>query len=186
MATFHNPVRESPLRRPQGRVPKSLWLAGLAVFTVGALAAFYELSSDQAISIIVAGSVFFVLMALVVSASATAELRSRNLVFALWWVLLGSEEVFSYMTEDAEGGQVSSGAYSEAMIWVFVIFVFLLYSYRHHRYLHFIHRTVQVGVVVRRHVFGVLRLCRAARVFAGLDHQAFPGDPAAGGVQLRN
>lgn len=138
MATFHNPVRESPLPRPQGQRRNSLWLGGLAVLTVGALAAFYELSSDQAISIIVLGSAFFVLMAVVVSASATAELRSRNLVFALWWVLLGSEEIFSYVTEDAEGGQVSSGAYSEAMIWVFVIFVFLLYTYRHHRYLQFL------------------------------------------------
>ena len=48
-----------------------LWLGVLALFTVGALAAFYELSSDQAISIIVVGSVFFLLMGLVVTASPT-------------------------------------------------------------------------------------------------------------------
>jgi len=138
MATFHNPVRDSALPTPQGRMRNRLWLAVVALFTVGALAAFYELSSDQAISIIVVGAAFFLLMAFVVTASPTPELRTRNLVFAMWWVLLGSEEVFSYMTEDAEGGQVSPGAYSEAMIWVFVIFVFLLYTYRHHRYLSFL------------------------------------------------
>jgi O-antigen ligase len=135
MATLHNPVRQPVLARPQGRGRNSLWLALGALFTVGALAAFYELSSGQAISIILLGSAFFILMAFVVSASSTAELRTRNVVFALWWVLLGSEEVFSYVTEDAEGGQISSGAYSEAMIWVFVTLVFLLYTYRHHRYL---------------------------------------------------
>ena len=135
MATFHNPVRQSVLSAPHARPRYGFWLAGLAIFTVGAFAAFYELSSDQAISIILVGAVFFLLMAFVAAASPTAEVRARNLVFALWWVLLGSEEVFSYVTEDAEGGQVSSGAYSEAMIWVFVLFVFLLYTYRHHRYL---------------------------------------------------
>jgi O-antigen ligase len=71
----------------------------------------------------------------VLSLSPDAISRSRNLVFALWWVLLGSEELFSYVTEDAENGQVTSAAYSEAMIWVFVTFVFLLYTWRHRDYL---------------------------------------------------
>lgn len=107
----------------------------MAVCTSAALVAFYQLSSDQGISIILAGSGFFALMAVVLSLSPDAISRSRNLVFALWWVLLGSEELFSYVTEDAENGQVTSAAYSEAMIWVFVTFVFLLYTWRHRDYL---------------------------------------------------
>lgn len=159
MATFHNPVRDTtPLLRPQGRMRNGLWLAVLALFTLGSLTAFYALSSDQAISIIVAGSVFFLLMGFVVSASPTAELRARNIVFALWWVLLGSEEIFSYMTEDAEGGQVSTGAYSEAMIWVFVIFVFLLYTWRHNGYL----RTLFTGPYKWVSWFGVMCLLSCA------------------------
>lgn len=107
----------------------------MAAFTTAALVAFYQLSSDQGISIILAASGFFALMAVVLSMSRDTISRSRNLVFALWWVLLGSEELFSYVTEDAENGQVTSAAYSEAMIWVFVAFVFLLYTWRHPDYL---------------------------------------------------
>lgn len=140
MATLHNPVRETLLPGLGARRRNGLWLAVGAVFTVVALGAFYELSSDQAISIIIVGSAFFILMACVVSASSTPQIRARNVVFALWWVLLGSEEVFSYVTEDAEGGQINTGAYSEAMIWVFVILVFLIYTYRHHRYFRMLFR----------------------------------------------
>lgn len=123
------------VERPQSVYARPwLWIAGLALVTVVALAVFEELSSDQAISIIIVGAAFFALMALVIATAPTPELRARNLVFALWWVLLGSEEVFSYVTEDAEKGNISTGAYSEAMIWVFVILVFLMYSFRKHKY----------------------------------------------------
>jgi O-antigen ligase len=44
------------------------------------------------------------------------------------------------MTEDAESGQVSTGAYSEVMVWVFIIFAFLLYSFKNPQYLHAIFR----------------------------------------------
>jgi len=135
MATFVNPARNSSLKAPSGRLRSVIWIIGLALFTVGSLFVFYELASDQAISIMVVGVIFFLLMWFVMSSASSVELRSRNLVFALWWVLLGSEEVFSYVTEDAEAGQVSTGAYSEAMMWVFVIFIFLLYTYRNSEYL---------------------------------------------------
>lgn len=134
------------------------WMAGLALFTVAALLVFYELASDQAISIMVVGVIFFLLMWFVMSSAPSAELRSRNLVFALWWVLLGSEEVFSYVTEDAESGQISSGAYSEAMMWVFVIFIFLLYTYRHSEYL----RTLFTGPYRWVSWFGVMCLLSCA------------------------
>jgi O-antigen ligase len=123
------------LQGSAAKLRAGLWIAVMAVCTSAALVAFYQLSSDQGISIILAGSGFFALMAVVLSLSPDAISRSRNLVFALWWVLLGSEELFSYVTEDAENGQVTSAAYSEAMIWVFVTFVFLLYTWRHRDYL---------------------------------------------------
>jgi len=133
--TVLNPVKQTGSRPAPAFLRPGIWIAAVAVFTAGALFLFDDLSGDQAITIIVAGIVFFGLMWIVVSTAPTVELRSRNLVFALWWVLLGSEEVFSYVTEDAEKGNISTGAYSEAMIWVFVIFVFLLYSSRHSQYL---------------------------------------------------
>jgi len=146
--------------RPQagGHARSALWMLVLALFTVSALAVFYELASDQAISLMVVGVIFFGLMWFVMSSAPSAELRSRNLVFALWWVLLGSEEVFSYVTEDAESGQVSSGAYSEAMMWVFVIFIFLLYTYRHSEYL----RTLFSGSYKWVSWFGVMCLLSCA------------------------
>ncbi len=66
------------ITQPQPRFRGGFWLVSLSLFTVCCLAAFFELSSDQAISIIVVGSVFFLLMAFVMSASPTAEIRARN------------------------------------------------------------------------------------------------------------
>src|ERR1700691_2796147 len=133
--SFLTPATPSTMQRSNGRMGSIAWIVALTLFTAGSLVAFYELASDQAISIMVVGVIFFILMWFVMSSASSAELRSRNLVFALWWVLLGSEEVFSYVTEDAESGNISSGAYSEAMMWVFVIFIFLLYTYKHSEYL---------------------------------------------------
>jgi hypothetical protein len=149
---------------------------------MAALAAFSALSSDQSISIIIAGAIFFALMWAVVSTAPSAELRSRNLVFALWWVLLGSEAIFSYITDDAEGGQFSSGAYSEAMMWVFIGLVFLIYTYRHSGYL----RTLFTGsyFVVRGRMSSFLRLRRAPQLFDGVDRQVVPRDPIARRMQL--
>ena len=146
------------MQRSPGYFRSIGWIAGLALLTTAALAIFYELASDQAISIMIVGAIFFVLMWFVVSSAPSTELRSRNLVFALWWVLLGSEEVFSYVTEDAESGQISSGAYSEAMMWVFVIFIFLLYTYRHNEYL----RTLFAGPYKWVSWFGVMCLLSCA------------------------
>lgn len=158
MSSFLNSVRETSLQRPAGRGRSVLWVVALALAAVAALGAFYELSSDQAISIMLAGAAFFFLMWFVVSTAPSPELRSRNLVFALWWVLLGSEAIFSYVTDDAEGGRFSSGAYSEAMIWVFVGLVFLLYTYRNTQYL----RTLFTGSYKWVSWFGVMCLFSCA------------------------
>src|ERR1022692_4090050 len=158
MSVLLNPAGQSSLQTQPGRVRSVLWMVGLAVFTAAALAVFYELASDQAISIMVVGAIFFLLMWFVMPSAPSAELRSRNLVFALWWVLLGSEEVFSYVTEDAESGQISTGAYSEAMMWVFVILIFLLYTYRHSEYL----KTLFTGPYKWVSWFGVMCLLSCA------------------------
>jgi O-antigen ligase len=135
--TLLNPVqqstRSSAESKPNTRLRSGLWIGALCAVTAGAMALFYELVSDQAIEIMVAGVCIFALLWIVMALSGTS--RSRNLVFALWWVLLSSEAFFSYMTEDAEGGQVTTGAYSEVMIWVFILFAFFLYSMRNPQYL---------------------------------------------------
>jgi O-antigen ligase len=155
-----NPGRDSSLQQSSGHFRSIFWIVGLALFTAATLATFHELASDQTISIMVVGVIFFVLMWFVVSSPPSTELRSRNLVFALWWVLLGSEEVFSYVTEDNESGQVSSGAYSEAMMWALIILVFLLYTYRHSQYL----RTLFTGPYKWVSWFGVM--CFLSCVYA--------------------
>jgi O-antigen ligase len=135
--TLLNPVQQSTHGSGESkrdtRWRSGLWIVALCVATAGAMMLFYELVSDQAISIMVAGVLFFALLCIVMAVSGTS--RSRNLVFALWWVLLSSEAFFSYMTEDAESGQVTTGAYSEVMIWVFILFAFFLYSMRNPQYL---------------------------------------------------
>jgi O-antigen ligase len=135
--TLLNPVQQSTRSsaeiKPNTRLRSGLWIGALCAVTAGAMALFYELVSDQAIEIMVAGVCIFALLWIVMALSGTS--RSRNLVFALWWVLLSSEAFFSYMTEDAEGGQVTTGAYSEVMIWVFILFAFFLYSMRNPQYL---------------------------------------------------
>jgi hypothetical protein len=135
--TLLNPARpnHSPAEsKPNVGLRSGLWIGALCVVTAGAMALFYELVSDQAVTIMVAGVCFFTLLWIVMAVSG--ESRGRNLVFALWWVLLGSEALFSYITEDAESGAVSTGAYSEVMIWVFIIFAFVLYSVKNPQYLH--------------------------------------------------
>src|SRR5579863_3433559 len=117
--TLLNPVQQSSRgsaeHKPNTRLRSGLWIGALCAATAGAMILFYPLVSDQAISIMIAGVLFFALLWIVMAVSGTS--RSRNLVFALWWVLLASEAFFSYMTEDAESGQVTTGAYSEVMIW---------------------------------------------------------------------
>jgi O-antigen ligase len=142
--------------KPNSRLRSGLWIAGLTVVTAGALGLFYALVSDQAISIMVAGVGFFLLLWIVMAVSGTS--RSRNLLFALWWVLLSSEAFFSYMTEDAESGQVSTGAYSEVMVWVFIIFAFFLYSMRNPQYL----REIFKGSYKWVALFGVVCLASCA------------------------
>jgi hypothetical protein len=156
MASFPN-SRESSLQAP-ARSRAILWMAGLATATLAAFALFYPLSSDQSISILVVGFLFFVLMWFAVSRARSVSQRTRNLVFALWWVLLGSEAIFSYVTEDAEGKGFASGAYSEAMMWVFVGLVLLLYTYRHNQYL----RTLFTGSYKWVSWFGIVCLLSCA------------------------
>ena len=158
MSSFPNSVREPDLQKSMGRGRSIFWMVALALLTVTVLAGFYALSSDQAISIMLVGALFFGLMWFAVSTAPSVEVRSRKLIFALWWVLLGSEEIFSYMTDDAEGGQFSSGAYSEAMMWVFIGLVFLLYTYRNSQYL----RTLFTGSYKWVSWFGVVCLLSCA------------------------
>jgi|HubBroStandDraft_1064217.scaffolds.fasta_scaffold00001_163 O-antigen ligase len=127
-------LREHGLKeRGHARLRSGLWIAALCALTVSTMMLFRALVSDQAVEIMVAGVGFFALLCIVLAVSGAY--RSRNLVFALWWVLLASEAFFSYMTEDAESGQVTTGAYSEVMIWVFIGFVFFLYSVKNPQYL---------------------------------------------------
>ncbi|HEY1658688.1 MAG TPA: O-antigen ligase family protein [Candidatus Sulfotelmatobacter sp.] len=132
--TALNPTRREGLSvsRPDPRRRNALIVAVLCVITALAMGLFYALVSDQVISILGVGVGVFALLGLVLSVSGVN--RNRNLIFALWWILLSSEGFFSYMTEDAEGGQITSGAYSEVMVWVFIIFAFALYSIKNPQY----------------------------------------------------
>jgi O-antigen ligase len=136
--TVLNPTRQSSRSlvesKPNTRLRSGLWIAALCIITAGAMGLFYELVSDQSISIMAVGVGVFALLGVVLSVSGAA--RNRNLVFAMWWILLTSEAFFSYITEDAESGQVTTGAYSEVMVWVFIIFAFFLYSMKNPQYLH--------------------------------------------------
>jgi O-antigen ligase len=132
--TALNPATRGGLTvsKPDPRRRGVLVIAILCVVTAVAMGLFYALVSDQVISILAVGVGIFALLGLVLSVSGAD--RNRNLIFALWWILLSSEGFFSYMTEDAEGGQITSGAYSEVMVWVFIIFAFALYSVKNPQY----------------------------------------------------
>src|SRR4051794_10166204 len=97
-----------------------LWigLGGVALFTFAVLSvATGQLVTWQVVGIAVVGVAVFAMLCFALSTTQVGVLRNRNVLFALWAVLIGSEEVFSYVTEDASAG-FSAGAYSEAMIWV--------------------------------------------------------------------
>jgi O-antigen ligase len=132
--TALNPTRRDQMSvsRLDSRRRNVLIVGVLCVVTAVAMGLFYALVSDQVISILAVGVGVFALLGLVLSVSGAD--RNRNLIFALWWILLSSEGFFSYMTEDAEGGQITTGAYSEVMVWVFIIFAFTLYSVKNPQY----------------------------------------------------
>ena len=114
-----------------------LWLGivGVTLFTIFVLwFATSQLVSWQVVGIAVVGVAIFAMLCFALSTTQVGVLRNRNVLFALWAVLIGSEEVFSYLTEDTTAG-FSSGAYSEAMIWVFVTLAFAIYTIRHPQYL---------------------------------------------------
>jgi O-antigen ligase len=135
--TAFNPATHSNRRlsagRPNQRLRSGLWIGVLCATTAVAMGLFYALVSDQAISILAVGLGVFALLGVVLSVSGV-PVRNRNLIFALWWILLSSEGFFSYMTEDAEGGQITTGAYSEVVVWVFILFAFILYSMKNPQY----------------------------------------------------
>ena len=125
-------------QRGTGTVSTGFLVAGVAAVTLFVFWLATEALSDwQTVWVALVGITIFALLAMALSVSPSGVLQHRNLVFALWAILLGSEEVFSYMSdpESAMSGHFTGGAYSEAMIWVFVFIGLLAYFVRNPRYL---------------------------------------------------
>src|SRR5690242_8709253 len=135
MSSLQNARIDSTREGKSSGLKLGLALAGVALFTFAVLfVATGALITWQVAGIATVGIAVFVMLSFSLASTQTGVLRNRNVVFALWAIMIGSEEVFSYLTEDVSAG-FSSGAYSEAMIWVFVSAAFLIYTIRYPQYL---------------------------------------------------
>jgi len=135
MSSLQNARINSTREGKSSGLKLGLALAGVALFTFAVLfVATGALITWQVAGIATVGIAVFVMLSFSLASTQTGVLRNRNVVFALWAIMIGSEEVFSYLTEDVSAG-FSSGAYSEAMIWVFVSAAFLIYTIRYPQYL---------------------------------------------------
>jgi O-antigen ligase len=114
--------------------------AGFACLFVCSLAAAFlapawMLSTDM-LPVAIIGNLFVLLLCVVAALSRSGE-RPRNLTFALWWVLMSSEEFFVHRaeTETTMAGHFAPEAYAEASIWVMVFAAALVLTFRDSGYL---------------------------------------------------
>jgi len=120
------------------KLKAALVVLGLASVTAVLMAVLDTGLFWQVIGTAVVGGFFFVVLWVSMTTSVSGLLRPRNVVFALWWMLVLSEEVFSYMADvnTTFEGQFAAGAYSEAAIWVFCLLGLIAYSLRNAQFLY--------------------------------------------------
>jgi len=116
-------------------------LAALFAFSLAAafLAPGWMLSPDI-LPVAIIGNLFVLLLCVVAALSRDEGARLRNLTFALWWVLISSDEFFVYRaeTETTMAGHFAPEAYAEACIWVMVFAVALILMLRDSGYRRFL------------------------------------------------
>ena len=126
------------VRETSSTLKSLMWILGLAGATAVVMSVLASGLFWQVIGTAVVGSFFFIVLWVSMTTSASGILRPRNVIFALWWALLLSEEVFSYMSDAEEtfSGQFQAGAYSEAAIWIFCLLGLVAYSFRNAQFLY--------------------------------------------------
>jgi len=91
----------------------------------------------ETIAVVIVTLIFFALLAFTAAYSRARGQKTEWLVFLVWWLLLISEEVFSYNTDivTLAEGNFSNGAYAQAAIWLVASFGLAVIVARHPAYL---------------------------------------------------
>lgn len=127
----------SPLHNSQQRKSLVLFLVfALAGAALILFAADFILDSDST-AVIVVSLLFFAILAIAAGRARVLNLGPSSVIYTVWWILLISEEVFSYRTNVSEAvGSISQvdfakAAYAQAGLWVVALIGFLFIVARH-------------------------------------------------------
>src|SRR5881392_804927 len=106
-------------------------LCVLTAFMFGMVAS--ELVTQEVITVIGVAAVFFVLLGYCAARTRALAERPKWFIFAVWGLLLVSEEIFSYINDATSTfeSQFAYAAYAQAAIWTLAavaLLVFLLGS----------------------------------------------------------
>ena len=90
-----------------------------------------ELVSQEMITVIVVSAIFFLLLGFCAARSRALAERPKWFIFTVWGLLLGSEEIFSYINDATTTyeSQFAFAAYAQASVWMLcaiALLVFLL------------------------------------------------------------
>src|SRR6476646_8298401 len=78
-----------------------------------------ELVTQEVITVIGVGAIFFVVLGFCAARSRALAERPKWFIFAVWGLLLASEEIFSYINDATSTyeSQFAFAAYAQAAIW---------------------------------------------------------------------
>lgn len=109
-----------------------------------------------------AGNAMFLLLAVYAGRSATGVRQEKRLAFVVWFLLISSEEFFVRRNEieDTFSGNMATGAFAEAGVWVLLFLVIVVFTARNHEYL----RSLFAGPYKWLALFGLL--CVASCVYS--------------------
>ena len=88
-----------------------------------------ELVSQEVITVIAVAAVFFLLLGFSAARSRALAERPKWFIFAVWGLLLASEEIFSYINDATSTyeSQFAFAAYAQAAIWMLAAVALLIF-----------------------------------------------------------
>jgi len=102
-------------------------LCGCTAFLLEMIAS--ELVSQEMITVIAVAAVFFLLLGFSAARSRALAERPKWFIFAVWGLLLASEEIFSYINDATSTyeSQFAFAAYAQAAIWMLAAIALLIF-----------------------------------------------------------
>src|SRR5712675_1561633 len=111
------------------------WRTGCIVAALSVFSAFFlqmiasELVSQEVITVILVSAIFFLVLGFCAARSRALAERPKWFIFAVWALLLGSEEIFSYINDATTTyeSQFAFAAYAQATVWMLCAIALLIF-----------------------------------------------------------